>query len=169
MILRRRLLWRTGFFLVGSVLFVPVSEAFPPLELDGMWVFSGILFFVAFGLGLWIVQRLREHKDVEILRRIYFGLLPVPWILAGMLFFNGKLDTGQPKTATARVIGKFNMPGVLVRPQRLEVISWRYGHQIERLPVTRDDFDRFQVGDTVVVELEDGAMGVPWVYGVHLP
>ncbi len=27
--LRRRLVWRTAWFLVGAVLFVPVSQAFP--------------------------------------------------------------------------------------------------------------------------------------------
>ena len=26
------------------------------------------------------------------MKRIYFGMIPVPWIFAGLLFLNGKLD-----------------------------------------------------------------------------
>jgi hypothetical protein len=55
------------------------------------------------------------------------------------------------------------------RSQRLEVTSWREGRRIERLPVSRDDFGRFQVGDGVVVEVRDGLMGIPWVYAVYRP
>ncbi len=50
--LRRRLVWRTAWFLVGAVLFMPVSEAFPPLELDKIVIFVGGLFFLV--LGAWV-------------------------------------------------------------------------------------------------------------------
>ena len=49
--LRKSLVQRTVWFLVGSVLFVPASYAFPPLELDGILIFVGVLFFVVLGLG----------------------------------------------------------------------------------------------------------------------
>jgi hypothetical protein len=32
--------------------------------------------------------------------------------------------------------------------------------------VDADDFDRFQAGDSVVVGVEPGALGIPWYYGV---
>jgi len=35
------------------------------------------------------------------------------------------------------------------------------------LAVDADDFDRFQIGDTVVVAVEPGALGIPWYYGVY--
>jgi hypothetical protein len=88
--LRKRLVQRTAWFLVGSILFVPVSRAFPPLELDGILTFVGVLFFFVLGLGLWMVQRARKRQEIEVLKRIYFGFLPVPWILAGVLFVNGQ-------------------------------------------------------------------------------
>jgi hypothetical protein len=166
--LRRRLVWRTAFFLVGVLVFLPASQAFPPLELDGILIFVGLLFLVVFGLGLWMVQRARRRQEIEIIKRIYFGFLPVPWILAALLFVNGKLDDTPPRTETAAVVGKFSMPG-LFRTNRLEVTSWRVGHQIERLAVAPDDYNRFQIDDTVVVEIQDGIAGIPWVYGVHRP
>jgi hypothetical protein len=166
--LRRRLVWRTAWFLVGAVVFVPVCQAFPPVELDSILIFVGVLFFVVLGLGLWMVNRARLRQEIEVLKRVYFGFLPVPWILAGLLFINGKLDTTPPQRETTSVVGKFSMPGVL-RTQRLVVASWREGRLIERVPVSRDDYGRFQVGNAVVVEVEQGVAGIPWIYGVYRP
>ena len=70
--LRRRLVWRTAWFLVGAVLFVPVSQAFPPVEIDGILIFVGVLFFVVLGLGMWMVNRARQRQEIEVFKRIYF-------------------------------------------------------------------------------------------------
>ena len=166
--LRRRLVWRTAWFLVGAVVFVPVCQAFPPVELDSILIFVGVLFFVVLGLGLWMVNRARLRQEIEVLKRVYFGFLPVPWILAGLLFINGKLDTTPPQRETTSVVGKFSMPGVL-RTQRLVVASWREGRRIERVPVSRDDYERFQVGNPVVVQVQQGVAGIPWINGVYRP
>ena len=166
--LRRRLVWRTAWLLVGAVVFVPVCQAFPPVELDSILIFVGVLFFVVLGLGLWMVNRARLRQEIEVLKRVYFGFLPVPWILAGLLFINGKLDTTPPQRETTSVVGKFSMPGVL-RTQRLVVASWREGRRIERVPVSRDDYERFQVGNPVVVQVQQGVAGIPWIYGVYRP
>jgi hypothetical protein len=166
--LRRRLVWRTAWFLVGAVLFLPVCQAFPPLELDKIMIFVGGLFFVVLGLGFWMVERARRHEEIEVMKRIYFGFLPVPWILTVMLFINGKFDAQPPRPQTTAVVSKFAMPGLL-RMQRLVVTSWRDEHPVERIPVERDDYQRFQVGDKVVVEMQDGVVGIPWVSSVHRP
>ena len=166
--LRRRLVWRTAWFLVGAILFVPVSQAFPPLELDGMLIFVGGVFFLALGLGIWMVQRARRREEIEVWKRIYFGLLPVPWILTSLLFINGKFDTARPQRQTTTVVEKFSMPGLL-HNERLVVASWRDSRRVERVLVGRADYDRFQPGDAVVIELADGLVGIPWVYAVYRP
>lgn len=166
--LRRRLVWRTAWFLVGAVLFFPVCQAFPPLELDKITIFMGGLFFVVLGLGFWIVDRARKHQEIEVMKRIYFGFLPVPWILTVMLFVNGKFDVQPPRPQATAVVGKFAMPGIW-RMQRLVVTSWREDETVERVPVERDDYHRFHVGDKVVIEVQNGVVGVPWVYSVHRP
>ena len=167
-LLRRRLVHRSAWCLVGAVLFVPVSQAFPPLEVDSVLIFGGVLFFAVLGLGLWMIQRARAKQEIEILKRIYFSFLPLPWILSAVLFANGRLDTTPPQLQTTSVVGKFRMPGAL-RTQRLIVRSWREGRRFERVMVTRDDYDRFQVGDAVVVQVEQGVAGIPWIYGVYRP
>jgi hypothetical protein len=168
-VLRGKLVRRTALFLLGAVLFVPVSQAFPPLELDGIMIFVGVLFFGVLGLGLWMIQRARARKEIEVLKRIYFGFLPLPWILAALLFVNGKLDTSPPLKETTTVVSKFRMPGIVLRTQRLVVVSWRPDERVERVMVTRDDFDRFQIGDAIVVQVGRGVAGIPWIYGVYRP
>ena len=60
------------------------------------------------------------------------------------------------------------MPGLL-RTQRLVVTSWREGRGVEHLVVSADDYNRFHVGDAVVVELQNGMLGIPWVYALYRP
>jgi hypothetical protein len=166
--LRTTLVRRTAFFLLGAILFVPVAQAFPPLEIDGIMIFIGIVFFAVLALGLWMVQRVRSGQEIEVLKRIYFGFLPLPWILSALLFVNGKLVTAPPQTQTTSVVSKFRMPGAM-RTYRLIVISWRPDRRVERVFVVLDDYNRFQVGDAVVVQVSDGTAGIPWIYGVYRP
>jgi hypothetical protein len=167
-VLRGRLVRRSAFFLLGILLFVPVSRAFPPLELDGIMIFVGVLFFAVLALGLWMIQRVRANKDIEVFKRIYFGFLPLPWILSALLFVNGRLDTAPPQIEKTTVVSKFRTPGFL-RTQRLIVRSWRPDRRIERIVVDIDDYGRFQPGDPVEVQVGRGVAGIPWVYGVYRP
>jgi hypothetical protein len=165
-VVRRRLVRRTAWFLVGIIIFVAAAQVFPALELDAILVFSGLVFFFSLALGYWIDQRARNHREVEAIKRIYFGMVPVPWIFAAMLFLNGRLDTSRPVQIPATVVGKFSTGG-LPRSRRLVVTSWRGQRRFERIAVDRDDFERFQRGDDVIIQAQKGALGVPWVYGVY--
>jgi hypothetical protein len=164
-LLRRNLLNRTGLFLLGAIAFVAASNRYPALDLDGILIFIGVLFFVTLGLAIWLERRAQRHVEVEALKRIYFGLIPVPWLLAGLLFANGALNGAPPTTVQARVVGKFAMRGWLPT-RRLIVTSWRDGHQVERLRVDAGVFDSITTGDSVDVKVEDGWVGIPWVLDV---
>jgi hypothetical protein len=168
LVVRRRLVQRTAFFLVGIIVFVVASQVFPPLEIDAILIFAGLVFFLSLALGYWIDYRARKHLEIEAVKRIYFGMIPVPWIFAAMLFMNGKLDNSQPVRVPATVVGKFATSG-LPRSRRLVVTSWRGSRKIERIAVDQNDFDRFQRGDDIVVQAQKGALGLPWVYGVYRP
>ena len=163
--LRRRLLNRTAIFLLGTIAFVVASGRYPALEIDGILIFVGVLFAATLGLAIWVERRALRHAEVEKLKRVYYGLIPVPWLLAALLFANGALDRGAPQLVEARVIGKFSMRGP-VPSRRLVVTSWRDGHRWERILVRNGDFDRIRVGDIIDVELKSGLAGIPWVFGV---
>jgi hypothetical protein len=165
LVVRRRLVRRTSIFLVGIIAFVAASQVFPALELDAILIFGGLVFFLSLALGYWIDYRARKHLEIEAMKRVYFGMIPVPWIFAALLFLNGKLDTSTPVRVPATVVGKFSTGG-LPRSRRLVVTSWRGGRRIERIAVDQNDYDRFQRGDDIVIQAQKGALGVPWIYGV---
>lgn len=165
LVLRKRLLNRTAVFLLGAIAFVAASVRYPALELDGILIFIGILFFLTLGLAIWVERRALKHQEVEAMKRIYYGLVPVPLLLALVMVANGALDSSHPETESTRVIGKFSMPGPIPM-HRLIVNSWRDGQGVERLAVDLQDFERFNPGDSIDVKLGGGLIGIPWVKGV---
>jgi hypothetical protein len=163
--LRKRLLNRTAFFVLGSLAFVTASTRYPPLELDGILIFIGVLFFLTLGLAILVERRALRHLEVEALKRVYYGLIPVPWLLGALMLANGALDRAPAQMQEARVEGKFSMGGALPT-RRLVVTSWREGHPIERIPVDRVNFDTFSRGDLIEVKVQGGLVGIPWVADV---
>src|SRR5580704_13740874 len=86
--LRRRLLNRTAIFLLVALAFVVASGRYPALELDAIMIFIGVLFFLTLGVAVWVERRALRHAEVEALKRIYYGLIPVPWLLSILLLAN---------------------------------------------------------------------------------
>jgi hypothetical protein len=164
---RRRLGWRTAVFLVGAILFLLVGQLYPPLEFDYMLIFFGFVFFFVLTLGFFLDRRAKQRVDVEPLKRIYFAFIPLPWIFAALLFVNGNWDRAPSTLNPATVVGKFQMPGFMRWSRRLVVRSWREDQRLERVSVGSNDFDRFRNGDEVLVRVQNGALGIPWVSGVY--
>lgn len=166
--LRVRLLNRTAVFLLGALAFVVAALRFPAVELDGILIFIGVLFFLTLALVIFVEHRALHRCELEIPKHVFYALIPVPWLLAGLLVINGALDRSPVHPETVRVVGKFSMPGP-IPIRRLAVTSWRDGRRFERIPVDRGDFDRFSPGDEVNVEVHDGLVSIPWVSGVSRP
>ena len=166
-VLRRKLLNRTAVFLLGAIAFVAASSRYPALELDSILIFIGVLFFLTLGLAIWVERPALRHAEVEAMKRVYYGLIPLPWLLGVLLLANGAFDGSRPAVEQVRIVEKFSMPGP-VPIRRLIVTSWREGHLVERLPVDRGDFERFNSGESVDVKIAGGLVGIPWVAGVSL-
>src|ERR1700680_4275163 len=167
-VFRQRLLKRTAVFLAGSLLFPYVSQIYPPLDLDWMLVFFGVIFFVGLTVAVFLDRGARNRQDIEVLKRIYAGFIPLPWILAATLFVNGRLDSQKNVTYYPTTVqSRFNMRGMVRGSRRLFVHSWRPGQKFERLAVDVDDYDRFHDGDVVVVGVAPGALGINWFYGIY--
>jgi hypothetical protein len=164
--LRRRLLYGTAIFLLGALAFLPAAHYYPPLELDLMLIFLGIVAFIALTGAFWLDRSARRHNTSQVMKRFLYGLLPVPWMLAALLWVNGRFDVSTPTVHVARVVGTFAMPGTL-RSSRVVVVSWREGRRIERVPISRDEYVRFRRGDTAEIRLQEGLVGIPWVLAVY--
>jgi hypothetical protein len=168
LVFRRRLIRQMTVFLAGSLLFPYVSQIYPPLDLDGMLVFFGLVFFATLALAIVLENRARGRKEIEVLRHLFSGLIPIPFILLAALVLNGRLDSSRNVAYHAAVVeSRYQMKGVVRGTRRLFVPSWRLGHRVERLAVDSDDFDRFRPGDSVNVGVAPGALGIPWFYGVY--
>jgi hypothetical protein len=168
LVFRKRLLRQMAIFLAGSLVFPYVSQVYPPLDLDAMLIGFGLLFFIAFALAIFLDRRAHARKEIELLKHLFTGLIPVPFILCLVLFLNGRLDS--PANVTyhrATIEGRYFMHGIVRGSRRLFVYSWRQGRKYERLAVDTDDYDRFQRGDQVNIAVEPGALGIPWLYGVY--
>jgi len=168
LVFRRRLLKQMAVFLAGSLLFPSISQVYPPLDVDAMLVFFGLLFFLTLTLAIFLDRQARARKDIEILRHLFTGLIPIPFVLSLGLFLNGRLDSPRDvEYHQTTVSGRYLMKGIVRGTRRLFVYSWREGRKYERLAVDSDDFDRFHQGDRINVGVEPGALGIPWFYGVY--
>ena len=168
LVFRKRFLKSTMVFLAGSLAFPYVSQIYPPLDLDWMLVFFGVVFFLALTLAVMLDRRARQRRDIEILKRVYGGFIPLPWILAAVLFANGKFDSHVNVIYHPSVVqSRFHMRGFIRGSRRLFVSSWRDPQNVERLAADADDFDRFHEGDAVMVATQPGALGIPWFYGIY--
>src|SRR5258708_30709433 len=120
--------------LAASLAFRSVTQLSPPLDLALMLVLFRILFFVVLAIAVILDRRARNRRELEVLKRVYSGFIPLPWILAATLLMNGKLDSQKnvayhPTTVDSR----YNMQGIVRGTRRLFVHSWREGQKIERL------------------------------------
>jgi len=168
LVFRRRLIRQMALFLGGSLLFPYISQIYPPLDIDGMLVFFGAIFFLGLVLAIVLESRARARKEIEVLRHLFSGLIPIPIILSVALFVNGKLDSpGKLAYHPSVVVSRYQMKGVIRGTRRLFVPSWRPDRRVERLAVDSDDFDRFHDGDKINVGVGPGALGIPWFYGVY--
>lgn len=163
--MRRGLVNRFGIFLLGTIAFFVPCFLYPPLALDGIFIFVGVIFFATIFLAVWVERRALRSQEVELLKRIFHGLVPLPWLLGTLLFINGALDRSPSQNFQATVVSRFAVPGLLPMHQ-LIVTSWRDGG-LERLAVTRQDFDLFHNGDAVEVRVQSGLVGIPWIFGVY--
>ena len=155
--LRANWLNRTAIFLLGAIAFVAASGRYPALDLDEILIFIGILFFLTLGLAVgW--SGAARHGEVEALKRVYYGLIPLPWLLAILLLGNGALDRSTPQVETVRVVGKFAMRGPV--PSRRLIREFVAGGSPLRARSRRfGDFDRFATGDVVEVQVNGGWSG----------
>jgi hypothetical protein len=168
LVFRRRLLVQTAIFLAGSLLFPYISQIYAPLDIDAMLVFFGVVFFAALTMAVFLERGARARKDLQLLRHLFTGLIPVPFIFSVALFLNGRLDSPKHVAYHNSVVdGRYQMKGVVRGTRRLFVDSWRPDRRYERLAADSDDFDRFHEGDKIVVGVEPGALGIPWFYGVY--
>src|SRR4029077_17610218 len=101
-------------------------------------------FFVTLALAIVLEGRARARKEIEVLRHLFTGLIPIPFLLLTALVLNGLLHSPSNVTYHSSVVdNRYQMKGIVRGTRRLFVPSWRPGHRVERLAVDSDDYDPF--------------------------
>jgi hypothetical protein len=166
--LRRRLLNRTAVFLLGAIAFVSLSGRYPPLDLDAILIFVGLLFFVTLAIGMLVERRALPHAEVEAIKRLY--LRADPGALAP------HCDPDRERTLRSRARAGlarsrhqpiFHGRSVAQPPPGGSVVALR--PPLRARPATRFDLDRFHAGDDIVIHVKGGMIGIPWVEGISRP
>src|SRR5262249_49392935 len=91
LVFRKRLIYRTLIFLAGSLCFPYVSQVFPPLDLDLMLVFFGVLFFIGLTLAVILERLARKHAEIEELETNFCRFVALPSVLTNIFFLNRKI------------------------------------------------------------------------------
>jgi len=120
---RRRFLKPRYFFLPGRCVSLRQPDL-SPLDLDLMLVFRRHILRRA-GIAVVLDRRARNRQDLEVLKRIYAGFIPLPWILARRIL---QWEIGYTKKLSyhaATVDGRYNRPGVVRGTRRLSCARGR--------------------------------------------
>src|SRR5258707_9959913 len=79
---RRRLMRQTAIFLLGSLAFPYISQIYPPLDLDLILVFFGLIFFGALTLAVILERRARKPQDITAFLPAFYAIVPLPLVFA---------------------------------------------------------------------------------------
>ncbi len=166
---RRRSVFRTAIFLLGSLAFPYVSQIFPPLDIDLMLIFFGVIFFTALFLGGHSGAARAQSKGNRSLKAHLHGIHPAA--------LDSRGDALRERAARQRE--KHRLPPYRrCRSIQYEGIGARYAPACRCGPGGRGrptsvwlwtptTSIAFNVGDLVEVAVEPGALGIPWYYGVY--
>src|SRR5258707_13494998 len=109
------------------------------------------MYYGTLNLAIILERRARNHQEIELMKRVYNGFIPLPWILAATLFVNGRLDSQKNVVYYPTVVvGRFNMKGIVKGSRRLVVRSWRGGGRGGGVGGGMGGLDRFHEGGGVV-------------------
>jgi hypothetical protein len=104
---------------------------------------------------------MRAPRDMDVVGKdVVVAVLP--WLLSGVLFLNGAMDSSREVLHRATVV----RTSYGRRGRTVTVRSWRAGNATESVYVSSGFFSRtgfYYPGQTVAIGTRSGALGMPWV------
>lgn len=161
---RLLLLWP----LAGIVALCAVMLTYLPLDDTLIWWVGGVPCIVSYTLTNVAWRKAKQGNDVRsyfpITTLLALGCLFVPMVL----FLNGALDHSpveEHREVVTRTILTHGRRGSIY--YYLELTSWRPHHTHEKIGVSKWKYLDCNVGDPVIVEMHNGALGIPLLVSVH--
>jgi hypothetical protein len=151
--------------ILGLLCFPFAMMAWRPLD-DAPFYWIGLILFFLSVLVMSYVQR-QAKKGVDV--NSFFPF--TNWLAFGcalvalVVVINAKLDHSAVEQHQQMVTRKFVSRGRSAS-NNIEFSSWR-NRPFERISVSRQIYDQFQVDQPIIVDLHRGALGIPWIGAIH--
>lgn len=151
--------------LLGLLCFAFAMMAWRPLN-DAPFYWTGLSLFFLSVLVMSYVQR-QAKKGVDVSSFFPF----TNWLAFGcalvalVVVINAQLDRAAVEQHQQVVTRKFVSRGRSAS-NNIEFSSWR-NRPFERISVSRQTYDQFQVNQPIIVDLHPGALGIPWIGAIH--
>lgn len=130
------------------------------LSLDNAWSPTFAFSILIFGLFLFRSEELKKKDISSLFQTVLFFLFVSTYAFTSILMLNYLIDVSSPYVYKTPVIDKItpsddNNFRLVVEPEG-EI------YEEKEITVTESFFNQTEVGDTVFIELYDGAFNIPW-------
>jgi hypothetical protein len=147
---------------VGLGAILAARHFYPALDENAPTILGLCLFFIPVAAHMALAVRKRLPQSFEHLRRIYLCSGTALVLVGVSLGLNGIADRAPVRLVQTTVMGKYVSSGRYTTSYHLIVPSWRPGRSTEQLNVDWEDFHSMHEGESIVVELHDGLLGLSW-------
>jgi hypothetical protein len=153
-----------GFMAVGLVTILAFAKIYRPVDSTGVSKWVIVLFLIPTVPHLVIALRGGWPEAVGALRKAYLCCGISLWLVAAALLANGALDSKALEEVRATVTGRRHSTQRSGETYQIEIEAESFGKKKHLLDVNRDLYCVLNPGDTVLVEIHSGELGLPW-YG----
>jgi hypothetical protein len=158
-------LWVQLAPILGLLCFAFAMIAWRPLD-DAPFYWTGlILFFLALLVMSYVQRQAKKGMDVSAFFPFTTWLAFGCALVALVIVVNAKVDHSAVEQHQQVVTRKFVTHG-RSSSNNIEFSSWR-NRPFEKISVSRQTYDHFQVNQPIIVDLHHGALGIPWIGAVH--
>jgi len=140
---------------------------YPLLDQDPVLAAALFLFVVPILTYLFLAIRKRAAAHLGLLKRLFAWSAGALVALVLFVAINGGLDNHPSEMRPSVVLGKSASRGrggtyytIYISP------SWRAGKDTEKLPVNGQTYSAVYKGESVVIEVHQGALGLSWFSSV---
>jgi hypothetical protein len=129
-------------------------------------VIPGTIAFVMMLMVLFLTHKVIE-KSTKNKTWIYLSLLfnVLLYSYAGTYAANCVYDHSEPSVYQAEVIGKsIETSGRGGKSYYVTVTPWGHRSDLEGISVSRVQYEKIQIGQTVNIDLKQGLLNIPWFY-----
>jgi hypothetical protein len=148
--------------LAGMAAELVAARVYPLLDSSRLALWSVFLVFLPMVPHIILSRKKRVGANLEWLTRLYLGCGCAVVLIVLATIANGALDKSPVQTISTTVSQKRISSSRRSKSYIVVADSWRPGKDEESLTVNRGLYQTLKVGQSIVVDVHPGALGMPW-------